>query len=336
MRGSETQNVLLCTINDGGNISQILATYAFYVTIRGMGCNPVIYEEGGRLDTKISEYIRARCCISSDMHVHSSAEEYLDTFDIMLTGGERKWECRGDETLDTCFLHFGREDAGRIAYAPSFGDGCGLPLGPKNTAAFLLKRFDKIGAADIGTLSLLDTEFGISADEVCSPILLIDRYPHFDIGEIEGLFIFAFFEKYDGRKHAAVEMAEKTIKYRVEDYSMDSANAFHKSVDEYLNAVEKSSLIITDSPAVTQLAIVYEKPFILMISRKENVFHLPLLANLGLEERIIYVEDDIHEKKYLCRKPIKYGAVSARLKELRLSSARWLEDCLAAKGHYGS
>ena len=42
MRGSETQNVLLCTINDGGNISQILATYAFYVTIRGMGCNPVI------------------------------------------------------------------------------------------------------------------------------------------------------------------------------------------------------------------------------------------------------------------------------------------------------
>ena len=114
---------------------------------------------------------------------------------------------------------------------------------------------------------------------------------------------------------------------------MDSANAFHKSVDEYLNAVEKSSLIITESPAVTQLAIVYEKPFILMISRKENVFHFPLLANLGLEERIIYAEDDIHEKKYLCRKPIKYGAVSARLRELRLSSARWLEACLAAKDH---
>lgn len=331
MRENGTGNVLLYTINDAGNISQILATYALYVTLRGMGRSPVIYEEKGGLNTKISEYIKARCCISSDMHVHGGTEEYMDSFDIILTGGEGKWECRGDETLEDCFLNFGREDAGRIAYAPSFGNGCGLPLGPKNTAVFLLKRFDKIGAADLGTLNILDTEFGIPADEVCSPILLVDQYPHFEIGEIEGLFLFAFFEKYDGRKHAAVEMAEEVIKYRVEDYSMDSSNAFRRSVDEYLNAVEKSSLIITDSPAITQLAIIYGKPFIVMISRKENVFHLPLLANLGLEDRIIYAEDDIREKKYLCRKPVKYGAVSAKLRELRAGSIRWLENSMAAK-----
>ena len=45
-------------------------------------------------------------------------------------------------------------------------------------------------------------------------------------------------------------------------------------------------------------------------------------------ERVIYIEDDVREKKYLCRKPIKYGLVDGKLNEFRVKSVQWLKDRL--------
>lgn len=218
----------------------------------------------------------------------------------------------------------------RIAYAPSFGRKCEFPLGPKNAVFFALQRFHGIAVADRNTLEILNLEFGLSAEKVCNPVLLLDQYPYLDLHETDGLFISTFFERKDSQKRKVAEMAEETLKYRVVDYSKDQTAENEKSIDEYLEAIEKSSLIITDSAVICHLAIVYKKPFIAVVSRQENDAYecLSTLEELGLMERVIYIEDDVREKKYLCRKPIKYGLVDGKLNEFRVKSVQWLKDRL--------
>ena len=85
-----------------------------------------------------------------------------------------------------------------------------------------------------------------------------------------------------------------------------------------------------DSNAIVHLAIVYKKPFIAILSRnkKKSLEVISTLEQLGLEERIIFVEDDVKEKSYLYKKPIKYGVVDYKLKAFIEHSKEWLGKCL--------
>lgn len=49
---------------------------------------------------------------------------------------------------------------------------------------------------------------------------------------------------------------------------------------------------------ICHLAIVYKKPFIAVVSRQENDAYecLSTLEELGLMERVIYIEDDVRER----------------------------------------
>lgn len=324
------KNMLLYTMNDGRCLEQIFSTCAIYQMARGLGWDPVVYDEFAKEDTRGLDYVRRHCCMFSEMCLHSDREEYLRSFDIVITGGEKKWKCADGESVEKCFLDWGRPKTGRIAYAPTFGEGCSLPLGPKNAAYFLLRKFQGIAVADSDTQRILNQEFQVDTERVCSPILLADHFVHEDVKEIEGLFIFAFFEERDGQKQKVTGMAEETLRYRVLDYSEEAKAHKNVTMDEYLNAIEKSSLVVTDSVAVTYLAILYKKPFIAVLSRHEDgrLGRFSALEQLGLMERAICVQEDVLEKRYLCRKPIRYGTVDYRLAKWRESSIGWLQSCL--------
>lgn len=331
---NRTRSALLYTINDAENLGQIFSTYSLYKTMQKLGYNPVVYDEIVQLHTKASEYIKTHCCVSSDMHIHNSTEEYRENFEILLTGSDRIWKHSEEENVDISFLNWGKKDAVRIAYAPSFGERCELPLGPKNAAFFAMDKFRGISAADKNTRNILNLEFGIDAETVCSPMLLLDQYPHLNSSQTEGLFIFVFFERWNGQKQKAAEMAEEILKYQVVDFGMSADNnadsSTDRTADEYLSAIQNSSLIVTDSAAIMHLAITYKKPFIMAVSQRDKASSesMSTLEALGLTERAVYMEEDVREKKYLCRKPIRYGLVDYKLSMLRSKSIEWLADKL--------
>lgn len=62
--------------------------------------------------------------------------------------------------------------------------------------------------------------------------------------------------------------------------------------------------------------------------KKKSLEVISTLEQLGLEERIIFVEDDVKEKSYLYKKPIKYGVVDYKLKAFIEHSKEWLGKCL--------
>lgn len=332
--GMEKKNVLLYTNNHRGSLEQVFSTYALYQTLKELGWEPVVYDEPRKGCTRGESYLDAHCCTVSGMKMHTERTEYLNSFEAIVTGGDRKWECAKKESIDKCFLNWGNPEARRIAYAPTFGEKCSLPLGPKNAARFLLQRFHAISVSDHVTQRILNLEFQIDAETVCNPVLLSAGFAHEDVKKVEGLFISAFFEKTNGQKLKVAEMAEETLRYKVLNYSRENVIRKHITIDEYLSAIEKSAFIITDSAIVMYLAVVYKKPFVLVLSHREceTFSGLSMLETLGLMERVIYTEEDVREKKYLCRKPVKYGLVDYKLGKLRGKSIQWLETSLNGQG----
>lgn len=322
--------VLLNTINDSNNLGQILSTYALYKVIEELGDYYVMYNDKKMEHTKVLEYIEAFCCKLSESHAYSSEEEGIDQLDAVVTGTTRRWMYSDQETVDDYLGEWFNNSIKKIVYAPSFGNKCEFPLGPKNAVYFGMQKLEGIAVADRNTLEILNLEFKVAAEKVCNPILLLDKYPYLDADGVEGLFIFCVFEKRDSQKQRVAEMTEEILKYRVVDFSKDVLAGGAKFVDEYLRAVEKSSFIITDSMTISHLAIVYKKPFIFITSKQENDRYecLSTLQKLGLMERVIYIEDDVREKRYLCRKPIRYGLVDGILREFQIQSIQWLKEKL--------
>lgn len=326
------KNILLDAINDSTNLEQVMSTYALYKTIEEFGDYYVCFndKDANKAKSKILEYIEAYCCKLTGSYAYSTEQNYIDELNAIITAGARRWLYNENMSLDSYVINRKNNIVKRVAYAPSFGKSCTFPLGPKNALFFELKKFNGIAASDRNTRSILSMDFGIDAEKVCHPILLLDKYPYLDTHEVEGLFIFSLFEKRDSQKQKVVEMAEESLRYRVVDYSADQLDDGEKTVDQYLATVEKSSLIITDSSAICHLAVVYKKPFIVVVSKQDAARYecLSTLEELGLMERVIYTEDDVREKKYLCRKPIRYGLVDSKLIDIRKKSIQWLKDKL--------
>jgi len=55
-----------------------------------------------------------------------------------------------------------------------------------------------------------------------------------------------------------------------------------------------------------------------------------VLQPLGLEERIVILQEDLKKKEYLFRKPIRYDRVNKVLNQMKQDSEVWLKKCSLA------
>jgi len=322
-------DVLVCTLREGKNKAEILETYALYKTLLGIGKNPVVCDFFAKEENANLDYIRKYTCTSSKLYGEADYKEFAESYDFLMSGTSGIWTWNKDADLDYMFLNFGKKDAGRISYAATFGEDCKIPLGPRNAASFLLDRIARKAVADTNTLRIMELVLKKQVDYVCNPVLLLEDYTTESEGKND-LYILADMENRDGQKQRVYEMAEATLKYRIEDVSEDRGNA---SMDEYIALLKNAALIITDSVATMHLALVYHRPFIMLASRDKNKKDTKefedILELLQLQERIIYIEEDIYEKKYLCKKPVRYNVIDKKLAAIREEAINWIRESLA-------
>jgi len=320
-------DVLVCTLREGKNKAEILETYALYKILLGLGKNPVICDSFVKGENAYTDYIRKYTCTSSKLYGEAVYTEFAESYDFLVSGTSGIWTWSKDADLDYMFLNFGRKDAGRISYAATFGEDCKIPLGPRNAASFLLDRIARKAVADTNTLRIMELVLKKQADYVCNPVLLLEDYTTENEGKND-LYILADMENRDGQKQRAYEMAEATLKYRIEDVSEDKGNV---SMDEYIALLKNAAFIITDSVVTMHLALVYHRPFIMLASgdKKDIKEFEDILELLQLQERIIYIEEDIYEKKYLCKKPVRYNMIDKKLAAIREEAINWIKESLA-------
>lgn len=293
------KRIVLRTINDSNDLEQLISTDAL--------CE-VLQKEG---------YI----CEKDDS---------LDNVGAVITGGRGVWKQSENFKVEEAFLQKYSDEVRKLAYAPSFGEDCDYPLGIKNIAYFEMKKFAGISVADENTLNIMNGEFKMDVELVCPPILLDEdvNIVSKEIGKEEGLFILSYITKTSAQKEKLLYLAEESIRYRVARY--EGMKKDKCAADDYIDIVKKASMIITDAPVIVQLAVLLGKPFIAVVDRNEKCSYeiVSLLKQLDLEERIVYVQEDMEEKTFLFKKPIKYGLVYCKLEQIRKKSKKWLLDCL--------
>lgn len=293
------KKIVLKTISNPNDLEQVISTYALSEALQRAG------------------YI----CEKDDS---------TDEFGAVITGGQGIWEHSRNFKVEDSFLQKYNEDVRKIAYAPSFGEDCDYPLGIKNIAYFEMRKFAGISVADENTLDIMSDEFKMDVELVCPPILLNDgrNIVSKEIGKEEGLFILSYITKTSAQKEKLLYLAEESIRYRVARY--EGIKKDKCAADDYIDIVKKASMIITDAPVIVQLAVLLGKPFIAVVDRNEKCSYeiVSLLKQLDLEERIVYVQEDMKEKTFLFKKPVKYGLVYSKLEQIRQKSMKWLIDCL--------
>ena len=77
-------------------------------------------------------------------------------------------------------------------------------------------------------------------------------------------------------------------------------------------------------------ALIFEKPFVVLANIDlPNLYqYQAILQPLGLEERIVILQEDLKKKEYLFRKPIRYNRVNKVLNSMKYDSEMWLKKQL--------
>ena len=102
------------------------------------------------------------------------------------------------------------------------------------------------------------------------------------------------------------------------------------TVEDWLYYIMQSEFVITDDFHAVCLAVLFNKPFVFVGSETDAYTRqvYAILSSLGIDERIIYTEDDFRVREYLFRMPIRYSKVNKALETLREESVNWLKNYL--------
>ena len=114
---------------------------------------------------------------------------------------------------------------------------------------------------------------------------------------------------------------------------LGAETAWHITVEDWLYYLINSEFVLTDDIYGIYFALVFNKPFAFIesLSHKDISTVSSFLSSLGLEDRIVFTEDDLRTKEYLFRQPVRYKKVNKLLDRMRDSSLAWLRSKLSDK-----
>lgn len=338
-----------------------LMTFALYKTLEQLGRRPVILqrpkeEQDDNNADKESilrkfVYDNMRCLEifdnSGDMNVYKGIRVHISGADIV-------W----DRQLLNSSLRFllqaniPDEHTG-IRIETSFGDGIGRPSEGVNEYYFLLQKFDEVLAFDEPNRTTLEDYFNIKPHIVLDPVFLCGR-EIFEkcAGRSEAAqndkndnFIFVSIEDFTSRKREFVLYGNRILLQNKGSLfrafgnmkaksSRDEESGFelaaHVCIEDYLYYLSNSEFVFADNLYAMYLAIVFKKPFAVFVNKEDaGLFQFrEFLKSLGLEERLVILQDDFKDKEYLFRKPINYQRVDDRLEKMRAESIETLNKTL--------
>lgn len=270
--------------------------------------------------------------------------------DVFITGSDQVWNSDycSRRWIDVVFLAFPLKQARKIAYAASFGKSS---WGDKSSAykvGELLKRFEKISVREESAKKLVRELSGRSAEVMIDPTLLFDR--DFYLGIVQGdckkpiadKYIFSYLLNRDSldAEMSALEVCKKFLgvdKVVTDKKALNGSLRFLSvllgvkkkiTVQEWLQTIYNSMFVFTNSYHGVIFSIVFQKPFVAILSRgvagAQNERMLSLLNMLNLKERMLYASE-CENATTIIKKEIDWMAVESRLEKERAKARNFLE-----------
>ncbi|MFQ2466454.1 polysaccharide pyruvyl transferase family protein [Aeromonas caviae] len=243
--------------------------------------------------------------IRTTQDIYSISElDYIKNyhFDAYIVGSDQVWRPAYSPGMSAFFLSFlGENDtAKRIAYAASFGvDHCD-EFSSEQLVEYgkLLKRFDAIGVREDTAVELCHQNFGVDAQHVIDPTLLLDKEVYCKLVEQDripknnGNMMVYVLDKAPEKQDIIQLVANERglTPFTV----MPEKNGVYPPVTQWLRGFIDAEYVVTDSFHGVAFSIIFNKPFIAIGNRDRGLARFTSILKLfELESRLVFSKDDV-------------------------------------------
>lgn len=260
--------------------------------------------------------------------------------DAFIAGSDQIWNpCLFDGLYDpSYFLEF-TDSSKKIAYAASFGET--RPIELSEELESMLSKFEHLSVREAAAAQALVNAYGFNVYTVCDPVILSGDFTSFlNAGKFpkDHIFCYNLFNRPQMDEMCAHFSKLYGIKVRrVNDdwrvWRHDSKSEFGIGPVRWLNLINNSRFVVSDSFHSTVFSVLLEKNFVVTLANKhrgkENRI-VSLLCNLGLESRIIDDIDTLDDIRSRLESNIDWPAVKRRIQDTRHHSLEFLKTSLAS------
>ena len=360
---SPDKSVALYTLWFGLDYGSILTAYALYNTIAELGQKPYLLQKDPSL---WSDHYADKGNIAGkfiydnydvlDTFTNDSDRQYLDSIGTHIVGSDVMWDNDVINNSDDMYFYLRnvkQDGVKKIAYGTSFGINFDIPVLKRSDFSFQLHKFNGIAIKSYSESIAMNEMFNMQPEIVLDPVFLCDKEQYFRCAEKavakkieeQGSFVFSYIKNGDERKRDLILRGYTIL---LEKYTSPLRNfidinrypeskaalgldpAYHILVNDWLYYIINSDFVITDDYYGMCFAILLKKNFVVICGKdmKNISMYTTLLEQLGLMERLVYLDDDFKSKEYLFRKPVRYRSVDPLLDKLKAESFNWLKKQL--------
>lgn len=280
----------------------------------------------------IKQFIRHHVAKTHRVNRYRAATVIRYRFDVLLAGSDQIWRPKYNKYLsDMYFLFAASLPVKKIVYGASFGtDECEYNSQMVDFCHSLIHQIDAVSVREKSGVALCRHYFGIEAEWVLDPTLLLDVTDYericASIPNSYQEYLAVYLLDIDKQLVGNIEKISHTLNIPLRLFSAD--NDVSLSIEEWLVMFRDAKYIITDSFHGTIFSIIFNKPFISIGNYYRGMSRFfSLLGQFGLEDRL---SPDISMEKLIC--PIAWEKINRQKQVLKKHSIRFLETALQGKG----
>jgi len=300
-------------------------------------------QSGLQLRSEAFENFRLNRIPHSKTYNQKTINNSVANYDIFVCGSDQIWNPIW--TDNSYYLDFVPSNKIKISYAASFGVNQLSPLESKDISK-IINRIDRISVRESEGKEILKEEFGLNAELVLDPTLLLKKQEWDALAEevpinYKYMFVYLLGDSIKHRKlikKYAIKLNLKIVylphifsKYCRNDENFADTDLYDVGPEKFISLIKNADIIITDSFHGCVFSIIYEKKFwalkrhadehaSTMNSRLYSLFSL-----LGIKERIISEEKLTIEPK-LFNNEIDYIQCKKVLSICREQSLTYLKE----------
>lgn len=276
----------------------------------------------------ISEFCRQHINTTTTVERYSATIVKIYRLDAIIAGSDQIWRPKyNDHLFDMYFQFVESMSIKKVVYGASFGtDEWEYSSQQTEYCRFLARQINAISVRERSGVDLCESHFGLKANCVLDPTLLMDTNEYFKIcfkiPYKSQPFIAAYMLDINEQISEKIENVSKLLNIPLKLFSADGAMSL--SIEEWMAMFRDATYVITDSFHGTIFSIIFNKPFISVgnISRGMNRFQ-SLLEQFNLEERL---SPEISADDLL--RPIPWERINALREELKEKSLCFLKASL--------
>ncbi len=357
------KRVGILTFSWGNNYGAVLQCYALIQKLEKFGYDVIVIDRRPdfslknllyeKIDDKLfansfvdfrEQYFQSTDVIRKNSVLRSDVSKY--DFYAIVVGSDQVWRPEYTKVFGLeYYLDFVNGKERKISYAASFGkDTISLDGNTITQIRKELRTFNAISVREDSGVQICEKYFGVRADHVLDPTLLLDMDKYNEVigdnGLSQGHFISYYFldpntvkKKILQRLKALLSVdeikniyIENTSQSLIKKLLTSSCQSKYPTVSSWLKNIRDSSFFVTDSFHGVAFSIIFRKQFICIVNKERGASRMESLLNsLGLGDRLIYEEDEFSFDTY---PEIDYSLVYLKLEGLRKISNYFLSNSL--------